>query len=241
MNAIIGLGEEIEESVIVQKVLRSLPMRFNSKISTLEEISDLNSIRMDELHGIFTAYEMRPEQENLDAKEEAFKEPKRSKKNKKEQEEYRRSNDILKDDEEVANFVKILNKGTNGRYIGKLPLICFNFDGIGHFANKCSHKKKRNDEGYSKGKHTYKGKITTKKDFKKSLCIKEDISSSDEDEISDSETRRVLFMVVKDSDKEDSKEEYEEAKEGYEEVEDEIEEVEVDYAGRRKTRIYKHN
>jgi hypothetical protein len=37
MNAIIGLGEEIKESVIVQKVLRSLPMRFNPKISALEE------------------------------------------------------------------------------------------------------------------------------------------------------------------------------------------------------------
>jgi hypothetical protein len=34
MNAIIGLGEEIEESVIFQKVLRSLPMRFNPKISS---------------------------------------------------------------------------------------------------------------------------------------------------------------------------------------------------------------
>ena len=49
MNVIIGLGEEIKESVIVQKVLRSLPMRFNPKISTLEERSDLNSISMDEL------------------------------------------------------------------------------------------------------------------------------------------------------------------------------------------------
>jgi hypothetical protein len=47
---------------------------------------------------------------------------------------------------------------TNGRYICKLPLICFNCDGIGHFANKCPHNKKRKDEGYSKGKHTYKGK-----------------------------------------------------------------------------------
>ena len=36
VNAIIGLGEEIEESVIVQKVLRSLPMRFNPNISALE-------------------------------------------------------------------------------------------------------------------------------------------------------------------------------------------------------------
>jgi hypothetical protein len=229
VNAIIGLGEEIEESVIVQKVLRSLPMRFNPKISTLEERSDLNSISMDELHGIFTTYEMRTEQENPDVKEAAFKASKRSKKKKKEQEEYSSNNDVSEDDEEVANFVKRLNKGTNGRYRGKLPLICFNCDGIGHFANKCPHKKKRNDEGYSKGKHTYKGKRTTKKYFKKSLCIKEDISSSDEDEISDSETGRVLFMVVKDSDKEDSEEEYEEAEEGYEEVEDEIEEAEVDY------------
>ena len=58
VNAIIGLGQEIKESVIVQKVLRSLPVRFDPKISALEEISDLNSISMDKLHGIFIAYEM---------------------------------------------------------------------------------------------------------------------------------------------------------------------------------------
>jgi hypothetical protein len=100
----------------------------------------------------------------------------------------------------VANFIKRLNKGTNGRYIGKLPLICFNCDGIGHFSNKCPHKKKRNDEGYSKGRETYKGKRTTKKVFKKKNFTKEVISSSDEDEVSDSETGRVLFMAVEDSD-----------------------------------------
>jgi hypothetical protein len=123
----------------------------------------------------------------------------------------------------VANFVKRLKKGTNGRYRGKIPLICFNCDGIGHFANKCPHKKKRNDEGYSKGRQTYKGKRTTKKVFKKKFCTKEDISSSDEDEVSDSEIGRVLFMAVEDSDKEDSEEEYEEA------YEEEIEEAEVDF------------
>jgi hypothetical protein len=223
LNAIIGLREEIKESVIVQKVLRSLPMRFNPKISTLEERSYLNSISMDELHGIFTAYEMRTEQENLDVKEAAFKALKRSKKKKKEQEEYSSSNDVSEDDEEVANFIKRLNKGTNGRYIGKLSLICFNCDGMGHFSNKCPHKKKRNDEGYSKRRKTYKGKRTTKKVFKKNFCTKEDISSLDEDEVSDSETWRVLFMAVEDFDKEDSGEEYEEA------YEEEIEEAEVDF------------
>ena len=129
----------------------------------------------------------------------------------------------------MANFVKRLNKGTDGRYRGKLPLICFNFDGIGNFANKCSYKKKINDEGYSKGKQTYKGKRTTKKIFKKRFYTKEDILSSDEDEVSDSETWRVIFMVVEEFDKEESEEEYEEAKEEYEEVKEEIEEAEVDY------------
>jgi hypothetical protein len=67
-----------------------------------------------------------------------------------------------------------------------------------------------------------KAKELQRKYFKKNLCIKEDISSSDEDEVSDSETGRVLFMEVKDTDKEDSEEEYEE-------VEEEIEEAKVDF------------
>jgi hypothetical protein len=77
VNAIRGLGEEVDEAIIVQKVLRSLPMRFDPKISTLEERTDMDSIRMDELHGIFTAFEMRTEHENPVTKEEAFKESKK--------------------------------------------------------------------------------------------------------------------------------------------------------------------
>jgi hypothetical protein len=106
----------------------------------------------------------------------------------------------------VANFVRRLNKGTNDRYRGKLPLICFNCDGIGHSANKFPHEKNRNYEGYSNRKQTYKGKRTTKKFFKKILCTKEDIPSLDEDEVNDSETERVIFMAVEESNKEDSKE-----------------------------------
>jgi hypothetical protein len=68
VNAILGLGEEIKESEIVQKVPISLRMRFDPNISALEERADLKSISMDELHGIFTTYEMRNEQENPDIK-----------------------------------------------------------------------------------------------------------------------------------------------------------------------------
>jgi hypothetical protein len=34
-------------------------MRFDQKISTIEERMDLDTLSMDELHGILTAYEMR--------------------------------------------------------------------------------------------------------------------------------------------------------------------------------------
>jgi hypothetical protein len=46
---------------IFPTVLRSLPMRFDPNISGLEERADLNSVSMDEIHGIFTTYEMRTE------------------------------------------------------------------------------------------------------------------------------------------------------------------------------------
>jgi hypothetical protein len=61
VNVIKGLGEEMKEPVIVQKVLRSLPMRFDLNISSLEEREDLATLSMDELHGILIAYEMRTE------------------------------------------------------------------------------------------------------------------------------------------------------------------------------------
>jgi hypothetical protein len=79
MNTIRGLGEEVDESVIVQKVLRYLPMRFDPKISSLEERTYFESLNMHEIHGIFTTYEMRIEQENTVAKEVVFKASKETK------------------------------------------------------------------------------------------------------------------------------------------------------------------
>jgi hypothetical protein len=56
-NTIRRLGEKVEEPMIVQKVLRSLPLIFHAKVSSIEEIKDLDSLTMDELHGILTTYE----------------------------------------------------------------------------------------------------------------------------------------------------------------------------------------
>jgi hypothetical protein len=59
VNVIKGLGEQIKGLIIVQKVLMSLPMRFDPNISSLEERVDIAMLSMDELHGILTSYEMR--------------------------------------------------------------------------------------------------------------------------------------------------------------------------------------
>jgi hypothetical protein len=64
VNAIRGLGEEINESLVVHKVLRSLPSRYNAKVSSIEENRDLTKTTMDELHGSLIAYELRIGTEN---------------------------------------------------------------------------------------------------------------------------------------------------------------------------------
>jgi len=74
INTIIGLGEEIDETIINQNILRTLPLRFNPKISSIEEFKDLNTLAMDELLGILTAYEMRIEHDKIAKKEAPFKE-----------------------------------------------------------------------------------------------------------------------------------------------------------------------
>ena len=111
VNVIRGLGGKLKEKEVARKVLRTLPMRYDPKVSTLEEQYDLKKVTMDDLHGILTAYEMRTGLNETSKKEAVFKV---SSKNQSEH----------LDDEE-ALFLCKLKKGT-GKYKGKLPFKCFN-------------------------------------------------------------------------------------------------------------------
>jgi hypothetical protein len=59
VNAIRGLGEDINESLVVRKVLRSFLLKYDAKVSAIEETRDLTKMEMVELHGSLIAYEMR--------------------------------------------------------------------------------------------------------------------------------------------------------------------------------------
>ena len=73
VNAIRGLRGKLKEKEVVSKVRRTLPMRYDPKVSTLEEWDDLKKVTIDEIHGIITAYEMRTWQNGSSKKEATFK------------------------------------------------------------------------------------------------------------------------------------------------------------------------
>jgi hypothetical protein len=67
-------------------------------------------------------------------------------------------------DEEISTFMKKLKKGT-GKYKGNIPLICFNYGKIGHFANKFPYPKKEESDDERTFKDQKKIKTKYKRNF----------------------------------------------------------------------------
>ena len=52
-----NLGEKMEDSKVVRKILRSLPESFCAKVMAIEESKDLDEIKVQELVGLLQTYE----------------------------------------------------------------------------------------------------------------------------------------------------------------------------------------
>lgn len=185
INAIRGLGEPLEESVIVKKVLRSLHPKFDSKVSAIEEAKDLNRFSLDEMFGSLTAYEMRIGKDKTLDREAAFKAQNKTKVE---------TNMDENLDEDEANFVRNLKRG-NGKYKGKLPLKCFGCGGIGHFAAKCPYKE---EESFKEKNDRIRPRFK-KNRYKKSFISRhENTSEESSSDNSEDETNEVLFIALED-------------------------------------------
>ena len=57
-NAASALGEKIPEDKLVRKMLRSLPKRFDMKVTSIEEAQDIDKMRVDELVGSLKKFEL---------------------------------------------------------------------------------------------------------------------------------------------------------------------------------------
>jgi len=58
VNFAFNLGKTIPKSKVVRKVLRSLPKKFHAKITTIEELKDIDKIPLTELVGNLQTYKL---------------------------------------------------------------------------------------------------------------------------------------------------------------------------------------
>ncbi|WJX56804.1 hypothetical protein P8452_42427 [Trifolium repens] len=57
-NSFDSLGERLSDEKLVRKMLRSLPKRFDMKVTTIEEAQDIASMKFEELVGSLQTFEM---------------------------------------------------------------------------------------------------------------------------------------------------------------------------------------
>ncbi|XP_061993496.1 uncharacterized protein LOC133711381 [Rosa rugosa] len=162
-----SLGAPFDEDKIVKKILRALPEKFHSKVTSIEDSFDIDEYPLDELIGNLKTYEMRlkPEKKNKGV---AFKAVKGT-------EEEEETPDLALLTKEFKRFLKSKNSsrssnaprrntytssGSNSDYINKSGKgnfkgnhsgkpRCYECGGYGHISTECGNRKHENSNNKS--------------------------------------------------------------------------------------------
>ena len=66
VNKMKSNGENIEQSTVVSKILRSLTSKYNYVVCAIEESNDLSTLTLDELHGSLLVHEQRMQEHQVE-------------------------------------------------------------------------------------------------------------------------------------------------------------------------------
>ena len=169
VSAIRSSRGEIKEETIVNKILRTLLPIYAIRVSIIQEIrcDSNNKLGLDALVGRLTAFELDnfdnyvPASKNIEfafeaklSLKEKWKKIKENQLDSEEETEESSNSDL----EVVESFLANKYSRSRGKYKGKVPLIYFSCEEIGHIAARCPNKDNKDE----KKSHKYKGK----KDFK---------------------------------------------------------------------------
>ena len=57
-NEYFALGEKLDDSMLVRKIVRVLPDKFNVKLTAMEEAKDFSTMKVEELMGSLRTFEL---------------------------------------------------------------------------------------------------------------------------------------------------------------------------------------
>ena len=70
INGLEGLGKRVSEQDKVSKILKCLPLKWNSKMEVIKEVKNLKELPLEELIGFLMTYEMKIVRQEKEMKEE---------------------------------------------------------------------------------------------------------------------------------------------------------------------------
>ncbi|XP_026398435.1 uncharacterized protein LOC113294244 [Papaver somniferum] len=144
VNEMKANGDTVKDSTVVEKILRSLPEKFESKVTAIEDCNTVATMTLNELLGSLLAYEQKLIEKTVAAKQ---------------VEEALQSQVRWKSNQGKLNAGRFQGKYNNGgrsniggyqgiKPVDRSKVQCFNFGDFGNFATECPTPRKTSENNY---------------------------------------------------------------------------------------------